>query len=250
MPVEQAWLGLAWHPDGRRLYTTGGDQVQEFAYDGGHAEAAPRLPAAHVADRARRRLAVTPDGRHLFVTRALEQKLIELSVESGAIEQTVDLPAEVYGCLLSRDGKTAVRLAVGRRRRSWSSTPRRSSWCGEARVGEHPNAMALAPSGDRLFVACANTNAVWVVDTASMKATEQIARRACSRRRPAGTTPNGLGALARTAATLLVANADNNDGGRGGRGRRRAQHGRRASSRPAGIRPPSASTATAARSTC
>ena len=33
-------------------------------------------------------------------------------------------------------------------------------------VGEHPNAIALSPDGSRLFVACANTNAVWVVDLA------------------------------------------------------------------------------------
>ena len=35
---------------------------------------------------------------------------------------------------------------------------------GEVEVGEHPNAMVLSRDGARLFVACANTNAVWVVD--------------------------------------------------------------------------------------
>ena len=33
---------------------------------------------------------------------------------------------------------------------------------GEIQVGEHPNAMALSRDGSRLFVACANTNNVWV----------------------------------------------------------------------------------------
>ena len=37
---------------------------------------------------------------------------------------------------------------------------------GEVAVGEHPNAMALSKDGQRLFVACANTNKVWVIDTA------------------------------------------------------------------------------------
>ena len=33
---------------------------------------------------------------------------------------------------------------------------------GEVVVGDHPNAMLLSKDGTRLFVACANTNAVWV----------------------------------------------------------------------------------------
>ncbi len=208
IPVEQAWLGLAWHPDGRRLYTTGGDQVQEFAYDGDTLKPLRVFPLPASPTALGGGIAVTPDGRHLFVTRALEQKLIELSVESGAIEQTVDLPAEVYSCLLSRDGKRLfVSLWGGARVMVFNAAS--AELVGDVRVGEHPNAMALAPSGDRLFVACANTNAVWVVDTRSMKATEQIGV-AMFPKAPAGTTPNGL-ALSPDGRTLLVANADNND---------------------------------------
>jgi YVTN family beta-propeller protein len=207
VPVEQAWLGLAWHPDGRRLYTTGGDQVQEFAYEDGTLKPLRVFPLPKSPTALGGGLAVTPDGRHLFVTRALEQKVLELAVESGAIEQTVDLPAEVYGCLLSRDGKRLfVSLWGGAKVMIFDASS--LVLLGEARVGEHPNALALAPSGDRLFVACANTNAVWVVDTASMKATEQIAV-SMFPKAPVGTTPNGL-ALSPDGGTLLVANADNN----------------------------------------
>ena len=41
---------------------------------------------------------------------------------------------------------------------------------GEVEVGEHPNAMAWSKDGQRLFVACANTNAVWVIDVAAKSA--------------------------------------------------------------------------------
>jgi YVTN family beta-propeller protein len=78
----------------------------------------------------------------------------------------------------------------------------------EIAVGEHPNAMGLSKDGTRLFVACANTNAVWVVDVATGRATEQIGV-ALFPNAPPGTTPNAL-ALSPDGATLLVANADNN----------------------------------------
>ena len=41
---------------------------------------------------------------------------------------------------------------------------------GEVAVGEHPNAMLQSLDGKLLFVACANTNAVWVVDVATRRA--------------------------------------------------------------------------------
>ena len=57
-------------------------------------------------------------------------------------------------------------------------------------------------------MACANTNAVWVVDLATRKAVERIGV-ALSPQAPPGSTPNAL-ALSPDGATLLVANADNN----------------------------------------
>ena len=79
---------------------------------------------------------------------------------------------------------------------------------GEIVVGEHPNAMVLSRDGARLFVACANTNAVWAVDLASRKAVEQVGV-ALRPDAPPGSTPNAL-ALSPDGGTLLVANADNN----------------------------------------
>ncbi|HEY7216406.1 MAG TPA: alkaline phosphatase family protein, partial [Thermoanaerobaculia bacterium] len=62
--------------------------------------------------------------------------------------------------------------------------------------------------GGRLFVACANTNAVWVVDLAARAAKEQISI-ALDPAAPPGSTPNGVG-LSPDGKTLLVADADNN----------------------------------------
>src|SRR5262249_16519239 len=73
---------------------------------------------------------------------------------------------------------------------------------------EHPNAMVVTKDGKRLFVACANTNAVWVVDLAERHAVEQVSV-AMFPHAPPGSTPNHV-SLSPDDSRLLVANADNN----------------------------------------
>jgi YVTN family beta-propeller protein len=75
-------------------------------------------------------------------------------------------------------------------------------------VGEHPNQMAAHPSDDRLFVACASSNCVSVLDTRRGVVVETIGT-ALFPRAPQGSTPCAL-ALAPDGKTLYVANADNN----------------------------------------
>ena len=74
-------------------------------------------------------------------------------------------------------------------------------------VGEHPNQMALHKDG-RLFVACASSNSVSVIDTKRGLVTETIYTSLFARA-PAGSTPDAL-ALSPDGKTLYVANADNN----------------------------------------
>src|SRR3954470_5084297 len=210
VPVDDAWLGLVWHPDGKRLYASGG--------------AASTVQELHVGEKGLEKgtvfalkkpsktsfvggLAVSPDGTRLYAVHVLGQTLSAIDLASGQVAQAVDLPAEAYTTLAAPDGKTLfVSLWGGARILVFDAAtlaPR-----GEVAVGEHPNAMALSKDGDRLFVACANTNEVWVVDLATRTARERIGI-ALEPAAPPGSTPNGLG-LSPDGATLLVANADNN----------------------------------------
>jgi YVTN family beta-propeller protein len=75
-------------------------------------------------------------------------------------------------------------------------------------VGEHPNQMALHPKDGRLFVACASSNTVSVIDTKRGYVTETIST-ALFPRAPEGSTPDAV-AISRDGETLYVANADNN----------------------------------------
>jgi len=75
-------------------------------------------------------------------------------------------------------------------------------------VGEHPNQIAVHPKDDRVFVACASSNCVSVIDTKSGIVTETVYT-AFFPRAPEGSTPDAV-AIAPDGKTLYVANADNN----------------------------------------
>jgi YVTN family beta-propeller protein len=210
LTLDHAWLGLAWHPDGRRLFSSGagGSTVDEIAFAdgvltrGASYRLAQPSPESFVGG-----VAVSPDGRRLFAVQVLGQTLSAVDLEKGGVARTISLPAEPYACLLSPDGRTVyVSLWGGSRVLLFDANTLEAR--GEIAVGEHPNAMALSKDGNRLFVACANTNAVWVVDLPAKAAREQIGI-ALYPGAPPGSTPNALD-LSPDGRTLLVANADNN----------------------------------------
>lgn len=217
--VDHAWLGLAWHPDGRRLFSSGGSQntVNEFRWNDGRLEPSGQIVispperslgwnrlenAGFVGG-----LAISPDGRTLYAAQVLGEAIVAIDVQARAVKRRVTLPAEAYAVTLTADGATAfVSLWGGAKVLVFDA--RRLEQTAEVAVGEHPNAMVLSADGARLFVACASTNAVWVVDVASRTAREQISV-SLYPNAPVGTTPNAL-ALSPDGRTLLVANADNN----------------------------------------
>ncbi len=219
MPMDHTWLGLAWHPDGTRLFASGSSDntIVEFAWSDARLKQAgtislgepERHPGGDRIDNAGfvAGLAISGDGKWLYATQVYGQMVRLIDLSDRRVTATAQLPAEPYTCVLSPDGRTLfVSLWGGSKVMMFDAQtlePR-----GEIQVGEHPNAMQLTKDGSRLFVACANTNAVWVVDVASRTATEQISV-ALDAQAPVGTTPNAL-SLSPDGATLLIANADNN----------------------------------------
>jgi YVTN family beta-propeller protein len=219
LDLDNAWLGLVWHPDGRRLYSSGAadNTISELEWTNGRlktgrsfriappqesSEEGPLANAGFVGG-----LALSPDTHTLYAALVYGPALAAVDAESGALLGRVALPAEGYAVAMSPDG-SAVYVSVWGGARVAVFEPRTLHERGEIPVGEHPNAMVFSKDGRRLFVACANTNAVWVVDLSSGKAVEQI-RVSLRPDDPPGSTPNAL-ALSPDGKTLLVANADNN----------------------------------------
>jgi len=239
--LDHAWVGLAWHPDGRRLYVSGagnntvhelrwetrtvtprpedGEEVRPYLAKAlvrgddlvlGRPMPVPRegtnrpepVPQSFIGG-----LAVSPDGSRLFAVHVLGQLVSAVDLRTGHVLRSVALDAEAYGCVLSQDGSTLFVSLWGGAKvlmfDAWSLEPK-----GEIAVGEHPNAMAVTRDGRRLFVACANTNAVWIADVPKRQATEQVLI-SLYPEAPAGSTPNSV-SLSPDEKRLLVASADNN----------------------------------------
>jgi DNA-binding beta-propeller fold protein YncE len=221
--LDDAWLGLAWHPDGTRLFSSGAasNTVQEVAWTNGRLRAGAKYNVAKTAAPVRANstrpaaaaqtfvggIAVHPDGTRLYAVHVFGQFVSALDLRTHEVIATADLPAEPYTCLLSADGETLfVSLWGGARVLIFDAKTLAAK--GDVVVGEHPNAMALSVDGDRLFVACANTNTVWAIDTKARKATEQIST-SLFPKAPPGSTPNAL-SVSPDGKRLAVANADNN----------------------------------------
>ena len=216
--VDYAWLGLAWHPDGKRLFSAGGNEntIYEFSWNNGRLKAVGKFPLADPQKYSNgvmqnagfiAGLAMSHDGRHLYATHVFGETVSMVDLDHHKIVAKATLPAEPYTCLLSADGKTLfVSIWGGARVMMFDAAT--LSPKGEIAVGGHPNALLLSKDGGRLFVACANTNAVWVIDIAAKTAREQISV-SLYPNAPVGSTPNGL-ALSPDGTTMLVANADNN----------------------------------------
>jgi YVTN family beta-propeller protein len=221
--VEHAWLGLAWHPDHRRVFSSGAGQttVNEFYWTPGKLtsgavyalgrDAQKPMPGISHPEPVEQSfvggITISPDGRYVYAVHVLGEALTMLDLKSGLVMKTADVGAEPYTCLVSPDGRTVFVSVWGGAKIlvfDAATLDRR----GEIAVGEHPNAMVLSKDASRLFVACANTNSVFVVDTARMTPKEQVSV-ALFPNVPPGATPNALG-LSPDGKTLLVANADNN----------------------------------------
>jgi YVTN family beta-propeller protein len=241
--LDHAWVGLAWHPDGTRLYVSGAgnNTVHELRWETRRVTTRPDANSGEVPTSYNTKalvrgedlvlgrpmvtpgqgpnrpdpvpqsfiggLAVSPDGTRLFAVHVLGMLVSVVDLKSGIVQRTISLSAEPYTCLVSGDGATLfVSLWGGAKVMMFDARSLEPK--GEAIVGEHPNAMALTRDGKRLFVACANTNAVWIVDVATRQAVEQV-RISMFPDAPPGSTPNSV-SLSPDEKRLLVANADNN----------------------------------------
>jgi YVTN family beta-propeller protein len=219
LQLEHAWLGLAWHPDGKRLYSSGAadNSILEVAWSGSRLEPGRTLRAAPPQqtegdDRLLNAgfmggLALSRDARVLYAAQVYGKAVVALDLEAGTLLARRDLPAEAYTAVLAPDGR-ALYVSVWGGARVAVLDAAGLGPLAEIEVGEHPNAMLLSSDARRLFVACANTNAVFVVDLATRRVDERIGI-ALSPKAPPGSTPNAL-ALSPDGGTLYVANADNN----------------------------------------
>ena len=218
--VLRTWNGLAWAKDGKTLYVSGGIPLAHndvLVYETGRGRRlderrrASRSPATIPKKTAIAGLALSADGKSLFVLNNSDGKLYTLDAAEGKTLSTLAVGDHPIACTLNSDGTllgiadlggsevVAVRV----------EDPAKPEIVSHLATGDHPNDLALS-TDDRLFVSCGNADSGRCV---------RRGQRTADRDDPNHAQPESpLRQHARTRVavspdnkTLYVANADNND---------------------------------------
>ncbi|MEU6577736.1 beta-propeller fold lactonase family protein [Streptomyces sp. NPDC046805] len=217
-PSPQAvFTGLAFSPDGKRAYASGGGREIIHTYDvsnGRLTETSPiKLPTKNPEGQSVNMypagIAVTPDGKRLVVADRLADATTVVNLDDGSMATTAVGHAP-YAVALAADGKTAFVTNQGGDTVSVldisGSAPVQQT---AVKVGTHPNAVITDADHNTLYVANGDSDQVSVVDVGTRKVTRTIGL-APYENAPVGSNPDAL-ALSEDGRRLYVANSGNND---------------------------------------
>jgi YVTN family beta-propeller protein len=219
--VRQSWYGLALDRAEDKVWWSGGGTMRLHTFDlkdGKLTRTSPLDPEPKKETPVAKKEAKEappkpfPSGLCLDEARGL---LYSLSINTGELsaislkdgtKKTVTIGGRPYDILLGPKGHQLF-VSDWAGRQVLVIDPAELRVVRKIPVGEHPNQMALHKDG-RLFVACASSNSVGVIDTKRGHVVETIST-ALFPKAPEGSTPDAL-ALSPDGETLYVANADNN----------------------------------------
>ena len=224
IPLKQAFNGLAFSPDGKKFYVSGGDSgvIYVFNYQAGQAtlerEVKPNPTAQHTFLAG---IAVHPKTGTVYVCNEGNHELWELNAKTLLLEKSVAVGQHPHSVVLGADGIHLYVSNWGSRSISIVDSVKHTR-LRDITVGIRPNDMALSPDG-RLFVACSGDNSVHVIETTKLEragdaagptrrlweGTREIIATSLYPQSPEGSTPCSL-TVAPDGKTLFVANADNN----------------------------------------
>lgn len=216
IPLPTSWFGLAWRPDGTKLYVSGGNNkkdgvrapIYEFNYNDGKLSEVPTRNLVETIDSKQvfwAGLAHHPKNDILYAASRTEGNVVVFDTKSGDIVKRIKTEINPMDLIVTPDGKSLYCSNWGSASVSVIDTESMEVTA-TIGVGNNPTDMVLHPDG-RLFVCCANDNSVIVIDTKINRKIDTIIT-SMYPNAPEGSTPNSL-TLDEDGETLYVANADN-----------------------------------------
>lgn len=216
IPQAAAFVGLAFTGLGTALYASGGntDVVYRYRWVDDRAQLADSVVLAR-RDSGKdgthypAGLALSGDGRTLYVAENLADSIAVVDVSTGAVVQRLATGRYPYGVAVTPDGSVFV-TNWGASTVSVFSPAANGKLSAPTQVaaGRHPSALLLNKSGTRAFVASGSTDRVAVLDTRTHTVVATLLDPPPSGP-DEGTTPNAL-ALSDDGTRLFVAEADAN----------------------------------------
>lgn len=209
--LHETFGGLVWSKDGKRLFAGGAADGVVYRFDHADGLLSNKTPLAYPRPKGcLAGLALSKDGRALWVADAFNHSVARLDAEGKSSSTLIELDKDSYPYALEWDeakdrlyvslwGKAEIAVIDSKNLRVVAG------W----KTREHPNEMKLARGGGLLYVAHANRNTVGVVDTKTGQTLELIGTARDSKDLP-GCTPNSL-ALSSDENLLFAANANTNE---------------------------------------
>jgi YVTN family beta-propeller protein len=216
--VGESWFGLVASSKQDCVWWSGGGSNRIFQYAVGDKSLTRQsFDPALKAQRAGGERAVLHHFRSGLLVDAATHRLYSLDInagrldaidiESGKVTQSAPCGGRPYDIALAHN-RALLFVSDWAGRTVLAVRPDDLRVISRIAVGEHPNQIVLHPKDNRLFVTCASTNNVSVIDTLAGTVTETIYTPLFPKS-PEGSTPDAL-ALTPDGQTLFVANADNN----------------------------------------
>lgn len=213
LTLPETFVGVTFTPDGKQLFASGAEKetVHQFAYKGGYLTDHRELRIAPLEEKfVPAGLSTSSDGRALYVGCPWGDALAIVPIDAPERLQHIKFRKLEYPYLgqPSADGK---KLFVSLWGGSAVAVLNLESKQVDARwpTPSHPTEMALSPDGNVLYVACANSTSVAVIDVKEGKTLEVLST-ALYPQADVGNTPGSL-SLSKDGKVLVVANADNNN---------------------------------------
>jgi DNA-binding beta-propeller fold protein YncE len=210
--IPAGWLGLAIGNNGSRLYASAGEQNKIWIFDIVEDQLQLKdslvlgepwpMDTISVAG-----LSLDEQRNRLYVVTKRDSALYTFNLADNSLEKRLDLGASAYTCLYSGE-HDALYVSLWDGEAVAIIDPQSLDIKATIPAGYHPNELILHPDGNRLFVACADDNAVSVIALDRQTVIETL-NCALYPDAPTGSTTNSL-AFSPDGELLYAANADNN----------------------------------------